>query len=119
MHLPARLAEMRWPLCGDKKVGQSAAKVVSGKKTSVGGDLATAHGRTQWLGVATIGSLFAARHAKIPLFVLNQRWNIGWNIGGTLVAHHWKIGGQAVEHKTGQILFFIVFRVFWVVQQNC
>ena len=49
MHLPARLTEMRWPLCGDRhtKVGQSAAKVVSGKKTLVGGDLATAHGHTQ------------------------------------------------------------------------
>ena len=37
MHLPARQTKMRWPQCGDKhtKAGQSAAKVVFGKKTLV------------------------------------------------------------------------------------
>ena len=31
----------------------------------LGGDLATAHGHTRWLGVWGVGNFFAARHARI------------------------------------------------------
>ena len=52
---------------------KSAAKVVFGTKdVGLGSDLATAHGHTRWLGVTSVGSLLAARHAKIPRLILDR-----------------------------------------------
>ena len=49
-----------WTICSEGGVWQ--------KDVSLGGDLATAHGHTRWLGVASVGILLA----RIPRLILDR-----------------------------------------------